>query len=228
MASSRWNHGCTSPSPTASAGTCWTRTCWRNWPGPGVYKINFGVETASPRLQKEIGKRLDLGKLVEAIRQTRRLGMIPFGFFMLGFPGETREEMKQTIRFATGSDLLTAKFFQVIPYPGTELGRQWQRRQQDQFVTPGMEQYHFFSQRVTCSDLDPREVNDLVAEAYLRFFSRPGRVIGLLWRHPRFTAAVRGLWRLHSSLLRYRVQRWMGKTGESIAEGSDHSPGALS
>jgi len=185
----------------------------------GTYKINFGVETASPRLQKEIGKRLDLGKLEEAVRLTRRLGMIPFGFFMLGFPGETREEMKQTIEFAVRSDLLTAKFFQVIPYPGTELGRQWQREQQEEFLTPGMDEYHFFSNRVTCSEMDPREVNDLVAEAYLRFFSRPGRVIGLLSRHPRPVAAVQGLWRLHTSLLRYRVQRWMGKEGDSIVEG---------
>jgi radical SAM superfamily enzyme YgiQ (UPF0313 family) len=143
--------------------------------------------------------------------------MIPFGFFMLGFPGETREEMKQTVDFAVRSDLLTAKFFQVIPYPGTELGRRWRHGQRDEFLAPEMDQYHFFSNRVTCSELDPREVNDLVAEAYLRFFSRPGRVIGLLRRHPRFADAVKGLWRMHTSLLRYRVRRWGGKPGGEIA-----------
>jgi len=177
----------------------------------GTYKINFGVETATPRLQEEIGKRLDLGKLEQAVRLTRRLGMIPIGFFMLGFPGESREEMQQTIRFAVRSDLLGAKFFQVIPYPGTDLSRQWQRQRQDAFSAPQMDQFHFFSSQVTCSDLDPREVNDLVAEAYLRFFSRPLRVVRLLRRHPRFVTALAGLWRLHVSLLRYRVSRLMGR-----------------
>lgn len=177
----------------------------------GTYKINFGVETASPRLQREIGKKLDLDKLEEAVRQTRRLGMIPIGFFMLGFPGETREEMQRTIDFAVRSDLLGAKFFQVIPYPGTELGRQWQRGRHDDFSAPQMDEFHFFSNRITCSEMGSQEINDLVAEAYLRFFARPLRVLRLVSRHPQLVTALAGLWRLYVSLLRYRVRRLTGR-----------------
>jgi len=87
----------------------------------GVYMMTYAVETASDRLQKLVNKKLDLDKVAAAIEATYRLGVIPAGFFMLGFPTETREEMEQTIRFACRSSILKAYFFSVVPFPRTEL-----------------------------------------------------------------------------------------------------------
>ena len=43
------------------------------------------------------------------------------GFFMLGFPTETQEEIQATIDFAVDSDLTMAHFFLVVPQPGTPI-----------------------------------------------------------------------------------------------------------
>jgi radical SAM superfamily enzyme YgiQ (UPF0313 family) len=183
----------------------------------GTYKISYGVETASPRLQKEIGKNLDLERLQRSVTETRRLGMIPAGFFMFGFPGETREEMEQTVNFAVTSSLLTAKFFRVIPFPGTEMGRAWEAAGHRGFSGSRADQYHFLSGGTGCATLPAAEVNDIIASAYLRFFSRPGRLAALLRRHPGFIAPLWNLARIFASLLRYRLRRLFAEPHDGAA-----------
>jgi radical SAM superfamily enzyme YgiQ (UPF0313 family) len=48
-------------------------------------------------------------------------GVLIRGFFMLGFPTETLEEMRATIDYAARSQLTQAYFFNVVPQPGTPL-----------------------------------------------------------------------------------------------------------
>ncbi len=86
----------------------------------GCYSITYAVETASLRLQKLIHKNLDLEKLKQVIEWTFKAGIIPRGFFMLGFPDETREEMEKTINYALTTNFLSARFFIVVIYPRTE------------------------------------------------------------------------------------------------------------
>ena len=87
----------------------------------GVYRINYGIETASPRMQGLIGKRLNLEYAAQMIEETVRQGMLCGAFFMLGFPGETEEEVLSTIDFAVRSPLHTAVFSIVTPFPGSRL-----------------------------------------------------------------------------------------------------------
>ncbi|MCB1155177.1 B12-binding domain-containing radical SAM protein, partial [bacterium] len=89
----------------------------------GTIHLAFAVETATPRLQKLSRKNNRLEKLSENIAIAEELGIFPFGFFMLGFPTETREEIEATIEFAVKSKLNGALFFQVIPFAGTEMAK---------------------------------------------------------------------------------------------------------
>ena len=87
----------------------------------GTKFISYAVETASPRLQKLIQKNLDLDKTFRAIEDTAKAGIITRGFFMLGFPTETEEELLRTIEYAKASSLCGATFFTVVYFPGTRL-----------------------------------------------------------------------------------------------------------
>lgn len=82
----------------------------------GTYKLVYGIETAVPRLQHMINKNLDISQVDRIIRKTSKLGVITGGYFMLGFPTETPEEMAQTINFAVQSDLDLAYFFKVTHF----------------------------------------------------------------------------------------------------------------
>jgi len=87
----------------------------------GTKFISYAVETASPRLQKLIKKNLNLDKINTAIEYTSQADIVSRGFFMLGFPTETVDEVNQTIEFAKSSSLCGATFFTVVYFPGTKL-----------------------------------------------------------------------------------------------------------
>ncbi|MDD2805993.1 MAG: radical SAM protein [Elusimicrobiales bacterium] len=87
----------------------------------GTHLIYYAVESASPRIQLLIKKNLDLDKTAAMVRFTAAQGITVAGFFMFGFPGETRGEMLLTARFARELPFHFASFFYVSPRPNTEL-----------------------------------------------------------------------------------------------------------
>lgn len=89
----------------------------------GTKFMSYAVESGSPRIQRLIHKNLKLEKVDTAIRYSTKLGIVTRGFFMLGFPTETEEEVLETIEFGKQSDLCGATFFTVVYFPGTELYR---------------------------------------------------------------------------------------------------------
>jgi anaerobic magnesium-protoporphyrin IX monomethyl ester cyclase len=89
----------------------------------GTHHMAVAVESASPRIQKLIRKNLHLDCAADVLRWTRKYGITTMGYFMIGFPTETVEEIKRTIAFACDIDLDEALFSIVIPYAGTELSR---------------------------------------------------------------------------------------------------------
>lgn len=87
----------------------------------GCREISYGIETGSPRVQKEIGKRLDLDKVPEAFRITRRAGMNAVLMLMVGNPGDDMETTRETASFLRGiePDRVLVNLTKV--YPGTGL-----------------------------------------------------------------------------------------------------------
>jgi radical SAM superfamily enzyme YgiQ (UPF0313 family) len=87
----------------------------------GTYLVGVAIETVTPRLQKLVEKNLNIEKTNTAISLLSKRNIHINGFFMLGFPTETPEEIKRTIQFAINSDITLAYFFFVTPQPGTPM-----------------------------------------------------------------------------------------------------------
>jgi len=87
----------------------------------GTRYLFFAVESASGRIQSLIRKNLKLDRITENISYASRRECVTGGFFMLGFPTETIEEVHATIKFACATDLTDGYFFMVTSYPGTEM-----------------------------------------------------------------------------------------------------------
>jgi anaerobic magnesium-protoporphyrin IX monomethyl ester cyclase len=90
----------------------------------GTHHVAIAIESASPRIQRLTRKNLKLHMVDEVVRWMKQSGIHCLGFFMIGFPTETVEEMKMTIRFACRTDLDEALFNIVVPYAGTQLREQ--------------------------------------------------------------------------------------------------------
>jgi radical SAM superfamily enzyme YgiQ (UPF0313 family) len=87
----------------------------------GCYRTPFGVETGSARILERIDKRITHEQALEAVRTAKAAGLETFGFFMLGLPGETEEDLKKTIDFAIKLNPHYVKFPFTMPLPGTRL-----------------------------------------------------------------------------------------------------------
>lgn len=87
----------------------------------GCIRLHLGIESAVPRVLESMGKHIDPEQVREAVLVAKRHGLQVHGFFLIGFPTETREEMAQTLAFAKELRLDYAQFSVVTLYPGTEI-----------------------------------------------------------------------------------------------------------
>jgi|SRR3989344_1334869 len=87
----------------------------------GCYQIAFGIESGNQKILDLINKGTTIIQIENAVKMSKEAGIETFGFFMFGLPGETEKTMRDTINFAKKLNLDIAKFVITIPYPGTEL-----------------------------------------------------------------------------------------------------------
>ncbi len=67
----------------------------------GCKSVFFGVESGDQQiLDNVVCKSLDLKKVVEVAKLCRSIGLKTGGFYIIGFPGETKENMQRTVDFA--------------------------------------------------------------------------------------------------------------------------------
>ncbi len=92
----------------------------------GCRKVAFSPETISPRMIAQVQKNFDPEPLRQIHAMAREHGMSTMGFFMVGFPGETLEEVDMTIDYALSEPYDQRFFTPLIPLPGTEIYRQLQ------------------------------------------------------------------------------------------------------
>ena len=151
----------------------------------GTRFLSVAVESAVPRLQRLIGKRLDVGRVDASIRLAARHGLFVNGFFMLGFPTETLAEARETVRFAVRSRLHQALFFFVTPYAGTALFEGYRDLLRQRGVPEDVENLNYHRGRVNLSAMTDAELFGLQREAFRRFYFDPVRVLRIARRHPR-------------------------------------------
>ncbi|MCM2304733.1 MAG: B12-binding domain-containing radical SAM protein, partial [Elusimicrobia bacterium] len=85
----------------------------------GCREISYGVESGSPRVQKSIGKRLDLELVPAAFAATREAGMQAVLMLMVGNPGDDLESTRETATFLRGVDPDRVLVHKTKVYPGT-------------------------------------------------------------------------------------------------------------
>lgn len=91
----------------------------------GCHHIAIAVESGCQRVLRDIiHKPLKLERVPGIVRTAHKLGMGVSAFFVVGFPGETREEIQQTFNYAMQLGVDRANFFTATPFPGTALFKQ--------------------------------------------------------------------------------------------------------
>ncbi len=152
----------------------------------GCRTLMFGIESGRQKILDRLGKRQRLDEIAAAVRDAKRAGIeMVHGFFMVGCPGETAEDMRETFRFASRLGLDSFAFNRLCVYRGTPL---W-----TEYVGRGLvDDARDWDRLIKCSDVDPtvlpgetihrvrsRELRRLLIHKFARF---PAQSFRLLWR----------------------------------------------
>lgn len=89
----------------------------------GFKQLGIGVESGSDRVLEVVCKHLKVKQVDEAVARACALGFDVTLMFVVGTPGETLQDVKKSIELAKKHPVMKAHFFNLIPFPGTELNR---------------------------------------------------------------------------------------------------------
>ncbi|MCP3959016.1 MAG: B12-binding domain-containing radical SAM protein [bacterium] len=131
----------------------------------GCRHITYGVESGSYRIRKEVMHRpVHNQRFRDVFAWTREAGIMVTANYMLGIPGETREDLEMTLALAEELDAYDFGYFVFYPYPGTQL---FEVCREAGYLP---EDFHRLPARHNESVLDlPGLTRDDVAELYDRF-----------------------------------------------------------
>ena len=91
----------------------------------GCYQITLACESGVQRVLNEvINKRLNVDQIKPAIENAKKCGMLVHSFWILGYPGESYEEINKTVEFAMNSGADSFSFAILSPLPGTPIYRE--------------------------------------------------------------------------------------------------------
>lgn len=139
----------------------------------GCYALFIPVETGNKTvLYKYIKKDVDKNQIKSIITLAHKMGFYQVGFFLIGFYEETKEDIKETIRFASSLELDEAHFSIVTPLPGSEYYKQ---------VKKLIRSYDYHSSKnanIDAKHLKKKDIETLRNKAYIQFelnkmFRRP-------------------------------------------------------
>ncbi|GAB4197502.1 MAG: radical SAM protein [Roseiflexaceae bacterium] len=85
----------------------------------GCFLIAWGLESGSETVLKRARKGTTVQRINETITASHRAGIMNWGYFIIGLPGETVETIQQTIALSKQLPVDIALFHIATPYPGT-------------------------------------------------------------------------------------------------------------
>lgn len=144
----------------------------------GAYSFNVGIESGSQRILDMMKKNLTLELIEEKVDLIVEAGLEPCGFFIIGFPGETIEDIKTTIKFAKRLKLKRAHFSNFLPLPGTEATRQL--IENNEIEKPVWEDLFYAKVPYAPKGISKRKLKSLQRRAYLSFHFRPSILLRML------------------------------------------------
>jgi hopanoid biosynthesis associated radical SAM protein HpnJ len=158
----------------------------------GLRLLLVGYESGNQKILHNIKKGVLVDVARRFSRDCRELGITIHGTFIMGLPGETKETIEETIRFACEINPHTLQVSLAAPYPGTFLYNQavqngWLDESRAELVDDRGVQLaplHY-------PNLSHTEIFDSVEDFYRRFYFRGSKIGEIVWEMVRSPEMMR-------------------------------------
>jgi len=143
----------------------------------GCWILFLGIESGSQKILDAIGKRITIEQAKEAVKIIKDAGIQVLGSFIIGFIQDTKETIKETIKFAKSLNLDYAEFSILTPYPGTPIYEYVEKN--SLLLTKDWSKYTATEPIIKIDGIPEKQLKRFFKEAYIDFYLRPR--IALKW-----------------------------------------------
>jgi len=146
----------------------------------GCERIHYGVEAGDDHFMQVLNKGITVEDCRRAFRLTRRAGISTLAYFMIGIPGQTEADVRQTFRLARQLDPDVVHITILTPFPGTEIYRQAFEQgvyDRDYWLEFAREPQPGFQPLYWTKELGRERLEELLVAAYKNFYVRPRYIL---------------------------------------------------
>jgi anaerobic magnesium-protoporphyrin IX monomethyl ester cyclase len=144
----------------------------------GCFAVWLGVESGSEAILGAMNKRIKLDQTRLAYKTAHQLGLMTIANVVLGFPGETEQTARETIRFVKELNPDDVGFYIATPYPGTPMYEQVKKN--GWLRITDFDKYDTAGPTFETPSLSMEKIAELRYKAYQDFYLRPGYVFKMM------------------------------------------------
>lgn len=164
----------------------------------GCAAVKVGVESGSDQVLSALRKQESRSQIVAAARRIKAAGIALTGCFIVGNPGETADQVRQTMKLARELDADMIQIAFNTPYPGSVQYQRLEDRIQNAELLN-----HYESVEVNLSRMSDDELKRMHRRFYLDFYTSPRVLWNYLRRRGGGAVVDPAEWSLIASTLGY-------------------------
>lgn len=145
----------------------------------GCFMIAVGFESGNENTLKLIKKGTTVADNLQAAKMIKEVGLPLFGFFMIGFPWETREDTINTFNFIFELDPDFIEVHIAMPYFGTGLYNECEKYKTIKSEAWGND--YFSPNTIGTATVPMSEIQELKKKYLLKFYLRPKYIFKKLY-----------------------------------------------
>ncbi len=146
----------------------------------GCFCVWLGVESGSEKILGAMNKSIKLEQTRKAFKTANKVGLMTIANTVIGFPGETEETARETVRFIKELNPDSVGFYVATPYPGTPMYEQV--KEKGWLKITDFDKYDTAIPTFETPWLSMEQLSRIRYKAYQEFYLRPGYVLKMMRR----------------------------------------------
>jgi radical SAM superfamily enzyme YgiQ (UPF0313 family) len=154
----------------------------------GCWMIGYGVEAGTQRVLDLMKKSTKIEDIEKAVTVTKRVGLEITGHVIVGYPGETKDDILSTMKLLKRLDLDYIQVYCCVPFPGSSL---YEQAKESGWITST--DWSMFEQNFSVLNtpyLSAQEVMALREQIIRKFYLSPRKIFKTILKIRSFQGVV--------------------------------------
>lgn len=141
----------------------------------GCWMISYGVEAGTQKVLDLMKKKIALSDIEKAVQITKKVGIEITGHVILGYPGETKDDILSTMKLLKKLDLDYIQVYCCVPFPGSALYDE--AKKAGWLITDDWSMFEQNSSVISTAELSAEDVMKLREKMIRSFYLNPRKIL---------------------------------------------------